>query len=96
MHSALFVATLPPRPRGDVWASFTQEISGRVAPSQHALRLAENVWLINFSESPSELAFLIQSAERNSINYGIIPFRRQPVWLPAGLDPTTIQARTSH
>ena len=93
MHSALFVATiqLPSSRGGQPWFFFSQEISSHVSPSENVQRLAENVWLINVSVSPAPLGFLIAAAERNSISYGIIPFRRQPEWLPAGFDLGTIQ-----
>ncbi len=93
MHSALFVATIP-KPAINDWRSFLMGIKSFLVPSENVLRLAENVWLINVSASPSPLGFLISLAVQNSIDYGIIPFQQQPEWLPAELGRGTTLAQS--
>lgn len=91
MHSALFVATIPPE-TGD-WCQFLDDARTKLERSRGAVRLAENVWLLNFQASPAALGWLIALAEQKAIAYGVLPFEREPQWLPAGFDPETISAR---
>jgi hypothetical protein len=91
MHSALFVAQLPRMPHE--WSVFLSDTGKKLKNEKHAQRLSENVWLLNFEAAPSDLSWLVSTAERLGIPYGILPFDAEPRWLPAGFDPKTIQVR---
>jgi hypothetical protein len=88
MHSALFVANVPEAHDG--WPKFLEIVQTKVRPSKDALRLAENVWLLNLQESVAPLGWLVAQADRFAIPYGILPFENKPEWLPAGFYPSTI------
>jgi hypothetical protein len=92
MHSALFVAKIPENERQD-WAAYLGLIDQKIGKDKSATRIAENVWIVNFQTSPAALGWLVTSAERQGIPYGILPFDAEPQWLPAGFDPKTIRAR---
>jgi len=57
------------------------------------LRLAENIWLLNFEETLTALGLLIAAADSQKVSYGLLPFEHAPEWLPGGFDPNTIQGR---
>jgi hypothetical protein len=92
MHSALFVAKIPGLERHN-WAGFLGAVAQHLRDEKSAMRLAENVWLVNFQASPSALSWLVTSAERHDTTYGILPFVDEPQWLPVGFDPNTIRGR---
>jgi len=54
------------------------------------LRLAENVWLVNFQENPEPLARLVDAAAQHKLHYGIFQLEAAPQWVPASFDPKTI------
>jgi hypothetical protein len=89
MHSALFVAQSSGLPRE--WEVFLSETGKKLKDEKRARRLSETVWLLNFEEAPSDLSWLVSTAEKLGIPYGILPFDAEPRWLPAGFDPTSIQ-----
>jgi hypothetical protein len=90
VHSALFVV-IPES--GDPWNNFLRQVSEDV-DQKAVVRLAENVWLVDVHASPAALGFLVAYAEKRRFSYGILPFEREPQWLPAGFDPKTTQARS--
>lgn len=95
MHSALFVAGIPDRNQANYyqnWAGFLGALPPKFWSEKNAKRLSENVWLVNFQNSPSALSWLVTSAEKHGIPFGILSFDEEPQWLPAGFDPKTIQA----
>jgi hypothetical protein len=92
MHSALFVANIGNNQ--DAWTDFLMKVAPRQQKSQGVLRLAENVWIVNFQTSPEYLAKLVYAADGLGVPYGILPFQHEPEWLPAGFDPKTIQAQS--
>lgn len=94
MHSALFVAQVPVRERADR-DTFLSYIIPKLKNPKDAQRLGENVWLVNFRLSPSALSWLVSSAERAGIVYGILPFADEPLWLPDGFDPNTIRVQNA-
>jgi hypothetical protein len=95
MNSVLFVAVVDPdAPRRHDWIEFGKSIAEKITPGPDAMRLAENVWLLNLEKSVSALGWLISSAEDRALSYGILPFERKPVWLPAGFYPGTSQGQT--
>jgi hypothetical protein len=94
MHSALFVAQMPYQERQN-WTGFLTAIDEKLKGPKSAGRLAETVWLVNFQASPSALCWLVTSAERHGIAYGIVPFADEPQWLPVGFDPMTIQVQNA-
>jgi hypothetical protein len=94
MHSALFVAGIPDINRYQGWIGFLGAIMPKFRSEENAKRLSENVWLVNFQKSPSALSWLVTSAERHDIHFGILSFDEEPQWLPVGFDPNTIQVRS--
>lgn len=92
MHSVIFVARVV-RERSD-WTEFLAEVAKKTEKNSHVLRLAENVWLVSFHQSPAGLAWLTTLCEQRGIAYGILPLADEPQWLPAGLDPKTTLARS--
>lgn len=86
MHSAIFVATEPTNQQ-QVWLNFLDDARKNAKLKQHAERLAEGVWLVNFQESPSALSFLVSSAEVRAIAYRILPLHDEPRWIPAETYP---------
>jgi hypothetical protein len=92
LHSALFVAAVPDNKQ--VWQNFIDAVDGKAALRPQAIvRLAENIWLLLVRETPAPLGWLVSYAELHKIRYGILPFEREPEWLPAGFDPKTILAQ---
>jgi hypothetical protein len=87
MHSAIFYAK--PTSHREKWEEFLRVVDHQIAKDKNVVRLAENVWLLNVRESPSALGYLIGFADRSGLPYGILPFEREPVWLPASFDPRT-------
>ncbi len=93
MHSALFVAGIPDFNQHHHWIDFLGAVMTKIRSEENAKRLSENVWLVNFQKSPSALSWLVTSAERHGIHFGILSFDEEPQWLPVGFDPNTIQVR---
>ncbi len=91
MHSALFVAGFPEK--GSVWPDFLIRAKVTKQKYPNVLRLAENVWLVNFQENPAPLAWLVSAADAYGVAYGIVPFEHAPEWLPADFDPNTISVQ---
>jgi hypothetical protein len=94
MHSALFVASIPDVNNYQGWTGFLGAITLKFRAEENAKRISENVWLVNFQKSPFALSWLVTSAERHGIPFGILSFDDEPQWLPAGFDPNTIQVRS--
>lgn len=92
MHSALFVAQIG-RDRKK-WSDFLRSAKVGLRTYPNILRLAENVWLVNFQESPVSLSWFVCAADDHEVPYGILPFEHAPEWLPAGFDSSTILARS--
>ena len=86
MHSALFVATMP-KERDDDWEVFLSRVSTKTKAMTSLVRLAENVWLVDLTKGPGALGYLISFAHEGRMSYGILPFEREPQWLPADFDP---------
>jgi hypothetical protein len=95
MHSALFVAGIPGINHYHSWTGFLGTVMPKIRPEEHAKRLSENVWLVNFHKSPTALSWLVMSAEKHDIPFGILSFDEEPQWLPVGFDPNTIQVRNA-
>ena len=89
MHSALFVAQVWGKDPIK-WGEFLMKAKVGLRKHPGVLRLAENVWLMNFQESPVSLSWFVCAADIHGIPYGILPFERAPEWLPVGFDPKTI------
>jgi hypothetical protein len=96
MNSVLFVAVIDPNAqRRNDWIEFGRRVAEKITPGPDALRLAENVWLLNLEKSVAGLGWLISAAEDQALSYGILPFERKPVWLPAGFYPDTNRDQTA-
>jgi hypothetical protein len=89
MHSALFVAQYLRRDPLK-WGNFLLQAKVGLQTFPNVSRLAENVWLVNFQESPVPLSLLVCAADAHGVSYGILPFEDEPEWLPVGFDPKTI------
>jgi len=87
MHSAIVVVKMPARDRDGQWDKFTTELDIKVRADQGVFRLAENVWLVNFQQSPVGLAWIVGFADRLGFEYGILQLADEPRWLPDGFDP---------
>lgn len=85
MHSALFVAREVIR--SAEWVGFLADIENTTQVTQHAERLAKNVWLVNFQKAPAALGFLISFAETRAISYRILPLAEPPQWIPVEDSP---------
>lgn len=92
MHSALFVTEIP-KERQD-WGDFLASVDAKLKKEKGVQRLAENIWLLDVTQSVASLGWLISYAEARGIAYGILPFDDAPRWLPAGFDPNTIRDRS--
>jgi len=88
MHSVIFYAKLTNQ-RTD-WSHFLAYVDKKTEKDSSVVRLGENVWLLNLSERPAALGWLIGAAEQHGIAYGILPFAQAPEWLPASFDPKPI------
>lgn len=93
MHSALFFVNLPDNIHQQEWFGFLNDVKLKLQNEKNAKRLAENVWLVNFQNSPAALSWLVSFAERHGFHYGILQLDAEPQWLPAGFDPTSILGR---
>ena len=94
MHSVLFVATIPTQ-RHD-WSGFVVLAEQKLAISKGAIRLSENVWLLDLHQSTDSLGWLISLAAQMAISHGLLAFERAPEWLPASFDPMPIQGRNEN
>lgn len=91
MHSVLFVAA-PSANRAE-WAQFQMQLDPRLRQAEGVAQLAENVWLLNLVQATAPLARLLAAAQQTGVSYGLLPFEREPQWLPADFDPKTTQAQ---
>ena len=92
MHSALFVATIPPE--REIWDEYAGFVLPKLYQCEGVQRLSENVWLLDLQKSVASLGWLVSLAEQRAIGYGLLPFEHAPEWLPAGFDPNTTQDRS--
>jgi hypothetical protein len=89
MHSAILWVRPPDESERQKWPAFLATIS-RLEGNVALARLAENVWLVNFQDSPFAFARLVVAFEQHKLPYGILPLEHEPQWLPAAFDPKTI------
>jgi hypothetical protein len=93
MHSVLFVATNPNRSQD--WDAWIGKIEAKLSPDGNEkryagsiVRLSENVWLINLAKSVEPLGWLTSFAQVHGVTYGLLPFDKEPTWLPSGFLPS--------
>ncbi len=91
MHSVLFVATIPAQ-RHD-WSEFVERAIQKLETAKGAIRIAENVWLLDLQQSVAPLGWLVSLAEQKGVLHGLLAFEHAPEWLPASFDPMPIQGR---
>ena len=91
MHSVLFVATIPDRKTD--WKNFVEEVVLKLQTSKGAIRLSENVWMVDLQQSVTDLGWLVSSAAKTGVSHGLLAFERAPEWLPVGFGPTPILVR---
>jgi hypothetical protein len=93
MHSAIVVVEFPsdgtqqPQQR---WQAFLAAIVPLLQKNSALVQLGENVWQVNFQQSPAAFAELISACGKLGLRYGILPLYDEPQWLPDGFDPGTI------
>jgi hypothetical protein len=85
MHSAIVAVTMPDRQSG--WDEFTSAVATKLKDGPTVRRLGENVWQINFQQTPALLSWLIVLCDRNGLEYEILPLETEPKWLPVASDP---------
>jgi hypothetical protein len=98
MHSAIVVINMPQQHetegRHPKWLAFLRELNLAAEPmvssledQDGVLKLAENVWQVNFHENPSAFARLVSCAMKYKLDHGILQLRDAPVWHPASFHP---------
>ena len=87
MHSAIIWVKKPSGVDLTDWNNFQKSITAEKAVSANATAMGENVWLVNFRESPASLALIVAFAEKHHIPYGVLPLADAPQWLPSGFSP---------
>ncbi len=89
MHSVIVVVKMPIGPQSEsLWEDFAKRVKEKLENEKGVVRLGENVWLLNLQLSVSALAVLAGHADQKKFPYGVLPFEREPQWLPDGFDPT--------
>jgi hypothetical protein len=91
MHSAIFVVNVKQRVVQD-WQSFLYDVLPKLKGDPGAIRLGQNVWLLNVQRSARALAWLVATAERLGLPYAIMPLEHEPRWVLGGFDPNIQQA----
>jgi hypothetical protein len=91
MHTAIVVvqAPAPDYESRQKWATFLAG-AARVEGNPAAIRLAENVWQIDFGHSPAALSQIVVACEQLGMRYGILPLADAPQWCPGSFDPKAI------
>jgi hypothetical protein len=97
MHSAIVVINMPEKYESEghhpKWVACLADLSRASEPmvssledQDGVLRLAENVWQINFHDNPGAFARLVSCAIHHKLTYGILQLKDAPVWHPAAFD----------
>lgn len=90
MHSAIFVVKMTKQLIVQEWEDkFLPEVAKKLQNEKGAKRLGENVWLLDCQQSIRALAWLVATADRLGLPYGILRLESEPQWLPADFDPNT-------
>jgi hypothetical protein len=98
MHSAIVVINMPEKPESQghhpKWLAFLADIFRAIEPMMVSLedeegvvRLAENVWQVNFHDNPGAFVRLASCAMHHKLTYGILQLKDAPVWHPAAFHP---------
>ena len=87
MHSAIFVATVPPNEMQ--WKTFLGLVELKIGTAKNVELLGEGVWLVNVRESFSPLGYLVSIAANQSIVCRILALPLAPEWLPGASYPKT-------
>jgi hypothetical protein len=99
MHSVLIVVDMPNEPTTGAfaqtkWNDFIAEVDGLKLPTVNRLHerggvqlVSQNVWLIEFQKNPSAFSWLVVTANRHKLPYGILQLNDPPQWSPAGYVP---------
>jgi hypothetical protein len=88
MHSAIVVVRMPQDTQDGRtrWRNFCADVVS-LDTNPASKRLGENVWQVDFQQSPAALALLVSESAQHELHYGILPLADAPQWLPAGFDP---------
>jgi hypothetical protein len=98
MHSAIVVNNIPEKHESEghhpKWLAFLADICRAYEPmmspledDESVLRLAENVWQVNFHSNPGAFARLVSCAMHHKLTYGVLQLKDVPVWHPAAFHP---------
>src|SRR5271156_393177 len=98
MHSAIVIINMPEKHETEghhpKWLAFLADIYRASEPmlvsledQEGVLRLAENVWQVNFQSNPGAFARLVSGAMHHKLTYGILQLKDEPVWHPASFHP---------
>ena len=98
MHSAIVVINMPEKHETEghhpKWLAFLADICRASEPMMSSLedqaevlRVAENVWQVNFHDNPGAFARLVSCAMHHKLTYGILQLKDAPVWHPAAFRP---------
>jgi hypothetical protein len=98
MHSAIVVINIPEKQEIEghhpSWLAFQAKLCRASEPmvsgledQEGVLRLAENVWQVNFHDNPGAFARLVSCAMHHKLSYGILQLKEAPVWHPAAFHP---------
>jgi hypothetical protein len=98
MHSAIVVINMPEMHESEghhpKWLAFLADLCRAFEPvvssledQEGVLRLAENVWQVNFQANPAGFARLVSCAMHHKLSYGILQLEDAPVWHPASFHP---------
>jgi hypothetical protein len=82
-HSAIVVVT-PPVTDADKhrWRELTAAIEIAAPQGSRALEeLGQNVWQVDFQQSPGVLARLIVACEKHDFAYRLLQFDAEPQWI---------------
>src|SRR5258708_13438841 len=98
MHSAIVVINMSERHETEghhpKWLAFLRDLYRASEPMVRSLedqegflRLAENVWQVNFQDKPGAFARLVSCAMNHKLTSGILQLKRPPGSRPPALTP---------
>jgi hypothetical protein len=80
MRSILFHAIEPDQP-SRAWRIFRQEALVTIAPSEGALRLSVNAWLVSLPDYPMVVDRLAEIAKKYGLSCSILEVEHDKQWL---------------
>src|ERR1700721_2290853 len=98
MHSSIVVINMPEKHESErhhpKWFAFLTDLCRAFEPvvssledQEGVLRLAGNVWQVNFYDNTRAFSRLVSCAMHHKLSYGILQLKDAPVWHPASFHP---------